>query len=188
MSPALVTISHVCPGRGVCPRGLSDRGDVYHTPLPIACWDTPAPVNRMTDRCKNITLHQTSSLTNYCHKVRECFPRSDGHPKSMNNLTLDEPATSHQPVRSECSSCGVYLFWNFSSWLRDSFDIYRFLVVHMVKTHFLLENKWISGESLRILEKFQCNLALPNIKYNCVILFLCQMCWSFVYASKYIFS
>ena len=25
-----------------------------------ACWDTISPVNRMTDRCKNITLPQTS--------------------------------------------------------------------------------------------------------------------------------
>ena len=30
-------------------------------PLSIACWDTPLPpVNTMTDRCKNITLPQTS--------------------------------------------------------------------------------------------------------------------------------
>ena len=26
---------------------------------PIAYWDTPPPVNRITDRCKNITLPQT---------------------------------------------------------------------------------------------------------------------------------
>ena len=29
-------------------------------PMPIACWITPPPMNRMTDRCKNITLPQTS--------------------------------------------------------------------------------------------------------------------------------
>ena len=46
------------------------------------------------------------------------------------------------------------LCWNFSSWLRDAPDIYRFPVVHMVKTHLLLENLWISGASLCILEKF----------------------------------
>ena len=33
----------------------------YTPPCPIACWNTdPSPVNRMTDRCKNITLPQTS--------------------------------------------------------------------------------------------------------------------------------
>ena len=77
---------------------------------------------------------------------------------------------------------------NFSSWLRDVHDIYWIPVVHMVKTHFLLENLWISGASLDILEKFQCSWALPNVKYNCAILFLLQMYWSSVYASKYIFS
>ena len=43
---------------------------------------------------------------------------------------------------------------NFSSWLSDVPDIYRFPIVHMVKTHFLLKNLWISGASLGILEKF----------------------------------
>ena len=32
------------------------------------------------------------------------------------------------------------LHWNFSSLLRDAPDIHRFPTVHMVKTHFLLEN------------------------------------------------
>ena len=32
------------------------------------------------------------------------------------------------------------LRWNFSSWLRDAPDIYRFPVEHMFKIHFLLEN------------------------------------------------
>ena len=32
------------------------------------------------------------------------------------------------------------LHWNFSSWLRDVPDIYRFPVDHMFKIHFLLEN------------------------------------------------
>ena len=36
------------------------------------------------------------------------------------------------------------LCWNFSGWLRDAPDIYRFPVMHMVKTHFLLENLWVS--------------------------------------------
>ena len=32
------------------------------------------------------------------------------------------------------------LHWNFSSLLRDGSDIHRFPKVHMVETHFLLEN------------------------------------------------
>ena len=52
-------------GNGVCP------GDVYHTSMPhwmlgythpVHCMlvYTPSPLNRMTDRCKNISLPQTS--------------------------------------------------------------------------------------------------------------------------------
>ena len=44
-----------CLPGGVCLRGCLPSGGV----CPIACWDTP-PVNRVTDRCKNITLSQTS--------------------------------------------------------------------------------------------------------------------------------
>ena len=54
----------------------------------------------------------------------------------------------------------------------------------MVDTHFLLENLWISESSLGILEKFQRSSDLPNIKYNCVLLFLY---WVSIYDSKYIF-
>ena len=79
------------------------------------------------------------------------------------------------------------LCWNFSSCLRDATDIYRFPIVHMVKTHFLLENLWISEPSLGIMEKFQCSLTLPNIKYNCAVSFWSQLYWLFIYASKYIF-
>ena len=35
------------------------------------------------------------------------------------------------------------------------------------------------------LEKFQRSLALPNVKYNCVVLFLSQLYLLFIYASKY---
>ena len=38
-------------------------------------------------------------------------------------------------------------------------DIQRFPIVHMVKTHF----------------QFWYNSALPNIKYNCTVLFLSQL-------------
>ena len=57
----------------------------------------------------------------------------------------------------------------------------------MLETHLLLENLCISEPSLGILEKFQCSLALPNIKYNCVVLFLSQLYWLLIYALKYIF-
>ena len=77
------------------------------------------------------------------------------------------------------------LCWKISSWLMDAPDIYRFRIMHMVKTHFLLENLWISGESLGTLEKFQLSSAIPN---DCVVLFLCQKYWSFVYTCKHIFS
>ena len=51
----------------------------------------------------------------------------------------------------------------------------------MVKTHFLFENLWISETSLGMLEKFKCSLALPNIKYNFVVLVLSQLYWLFIY-------
>ena len=37
------------------------------------------------------------------------------------------------------------------------------------------------------MEKFQCSLVLPNIKYNCAVSFWSQLHWLFIYASKYIF-
>ena len=65
--------------------------------------------------------------------------------------------------------------WNCSSSLRDATDIYRFPTVHMVKTHFLLENLWISKLSLSILENFQRSSTLPNIKIFLVsnVLIIC---------------
>ena len=80
------------------------------------------------------------------------------------------------------------LRWNFSSILKDGPDIDRFSNRKWVLTMCSVGNLWISEASLSRLEKFQCSLDLPNIKYNCAILFLCQMYWSFVYALKYIFS
>ena len=80
------------------------------------------------------------------------------------------------------------LCWNFSSILKDGFDIHRFSKRKWVLTMCSVGNLWISEASLSQLEKFQCSSALPNIKYNCAILFLCQMYRSFVYALKYIFS
>ena len=49
------------------------------------------------------------------------------------------------------------LCWNFSSWLRDVSDIHWFPTLHMVNTHFLLENLWISKPSLSVelLDMFQ---------------------------------
>ena len=55
------------PKGGVCPRGFLPRGCLPRVvSLPGECipacngGDSPPPVNRMTDRCKNITLPQTS--------------------------------------------------------------------------------------------------------------------------------
>ena len=45
----------VCPAVCVCPGGCTPSSPCRS---PIACWDTLTPVNRMTDRCKNITLPQ----------------------------------------------------------------------------------------------------------------------------------
>ena len=73
----------------------------------------------------------------------------------------------------------------FSSLSRDAPYIFRFPIVRMVKTDFLLENLWVTGASLGKLEKVQCNSAVPIIIVQ--YYFLCQMYWSFVYASKHIF-
>ena len=35
------------------------------------------------------------------------------------------------------------------------------------------------------MENFQCSLAPPNIKYNCVVLFFSQLYILLIYASKY---
>ena len=53
--------------------------------------------------------------------------------------------------------------------------------------HVQFWNLWISEPSLSKLEKFHHSLALPNIKYNCAILFWSQLYWLFIYATKYIF-
>ena len=55
--------------------------------------------------------------------------------------------------------------WNFCFWFRDAPDISRFSVVHMVKTHLMLENLRISGafSGRSLLEKFQYSSAVPNI-------------------------
>ena len=42
--------------------------------------------------------------------------------------------------------------------------------------------------SLSKLEKFQRSSDLPNIKYNCAVLFWSQLYWVFIYDLKYIFS
>ena len=84
--------------------------------------------------------------------------------------------------QTHCPS--AYKMFAFSSCLRNATDIYRFPIVHMVKTHFLLENLSISEPSLGILQNFQCRSALPNIKYNCAVLFLRQVNYLFNYAPK----
>ena len=49
----------------------------------------------------------------------------------------------------------VDLHFNFSRVFRVVSDIHRFPTVHMVKTNFLLKNRWISETSLGILEKIK---------------------------------
>ena len=57
---------------------------------------------------------------------------------------------------------------------------------HVTFTHYALYFI-ISKASLSKLEKFQHSLTLPNVKYNCAVLFWDQLYWLFIYASKYIF-
>ena len=62
------TFQHVCSqggvcSGGVCSRGMSAPGGACLLSRGVsqhAMRQTPSPVNRMTDRCKNITLPQTS--------------------------------------------------------------------------------------------------------------------------------
>ena len=81
----------------------------------------------------------------------------------------------------------IDLHWNFASLFIDVPDIHRFPTVHMVKTHYLLENLWKLQPSWGILEKFQYRSELFYIKYNCVVIFLSQMHWLLMYASRYNF-
>ena len=64
------------------------------------------------------------------------------------------------------------LRWNFSSTPKDGSDIHRFSNRKWVSGICFVGNLWISGASLSWLEIFQHSSALPNIKYNCVALFL----------------
>ena len=70
---------------------------------------------------------------------------------------------------------GPYLCWKFSIITWDSSDIHRFSVMHITV-----------GKSFNIrATHFQHSSASPNIKYNYVILFLCQLYLLIIYASKY---
>ena len=51
----------------------------------------------------------------------------------------------------------------------------------------MLENLSISEQSLSVLEKIQHNLVLPNIKYNCAVLFL-DKCIGYLFLLLNIFS
>ena len=48
----------------------------------------------------------------------------------------------------------------------------------------IIGNLYISVATLRQLETFQCRSALPNIKYNCAVLFLRQVYYLFNYAPE----
>ena len=68
---------------------------------------------------------------------------------------------------------------------KDDSDIHRFSNMKWVSTMWTFGNLWISESSLSQQEKFQCSLDLPNMKYNCVLLFFNQLYWVFIYDSKY---
>ena len=80
------------------------------------------------------------------------------------------------------------LHWNFPSIPKDCSDIHRFSDRKWVSTMWTVGNLWISETSLCQKEKFQHSSDLPDIKYNCVLLFLNQLYWVFIYDSKHIFS
>ena len=71
---------------------------------------------------------------------------------------------------------------------KDGSDIHRFSNRKLVSAMCNVGNLWISEASLSKLEKFQRSSAHPDIKYNCAVLFWSQLCWVFIYDSKYIFS
>ena len=70
----------------------------------------------------------------------------------------------------------------------DTSDICRFSNRKWVSAVCSGRNLWISEASTGVLEKFQCSSDLPNANYNCVVLFLGQVYWLFIYAAKYISS
>ena len=98
----------------------------------------------------------------------------------VNEKIYFEAYTNDQYIWHKNNVAQLYfiLGWKFSSWLRDAPDIYKFPTVHMVKTHFLLKNLRLSGASFSMLEKFQHSSAVPSVKDNCGVIFLCQMYWS----------
>ena len=61
--------------------------------------------------------------------------------------------------------------WNFSSMPKDGSDIHRFSNRKWVLIPCTVGNLWISQASPNKLGKFQHRSALPNIKYNCAVLF-----------------
>ena len=52
LPPTLYRTGGLSPGGGLCPGGSQSGGSSIR--------ETPSPVNRMTDKCKNTTLPQTS--------------------------------------------------------------------------------------------------------------------------------
>ena len=76
------------------------------------------------------------------------------------------------------------LHWKFCSIPKDGSDIDRFSNRKWVLTMCTIGNLYISVASIRQLETFQCRSALPNIKYNCAVLFLTQVNYLFNYPPK----
>ena len=72
----------------------------------------------------------------------------------------------------------IHIVWLLNMIFWETLNVVFFL-------HECRKNLLISEPSQGIMEKFQCHLAPPNIKYNCVVLFLSQLYLLFIYASKY---
>ena len=73
--------------------------------------------------------------------------------------------------------------------LRGTLPKETLFITYINKLALIFENRSIlrGSGTLRKVEKL-CSSALPNIECNCSIVFLRQMYWLFIYASKYIFS
>ena len=90
---------------------------------------------------------------------------------------------THSHSGSGC--CGL-ITWKDYSYV-GNFPLYQRMA--LIFTDFLPatctdKNLWISEASLSQLENFQHSSALPNFKYNYAVLFLKEMYWLFIYASK----
>ena len=73
----------------------------------------------------------------------------------------------------------------------EIFPVYlRIFCIYIFSIRKCVLTKWTVWKSVNIrgkMDKLQHRSALPNMKYNCAILFLNQRYWLFMYDAKYIF-